>query len=458
MARFIRNTTTGAITQPAGTAGCVSETGAGPCADGRALLAPTSVAVSADGKSVYTTSERSVAVARFDRNTTTGAITQPAAATAGCVSQTGAGPCADGRALVAAHSVAVSPDGKSVYVASRGDSVARFNRAPTPFVERAGTRLFLQGNPYRFTGLNIYNANSDGDEECWYAMSSGSTLGDSLDAIGSGKEAIRAWFFQSLATTGGQRDWSAFDHTLSVARTHGVKVIVTLTNQWGDCEAGGYKADSWYTGGYKQADPGGTASYRAWVSEVVTRYRNDPTILAWQLVNEAEVKPNPDLTTPCSPNAAATLKSFATDVSGLVKSIDPNHLVSLGTMGGGQCGAQSAEYSDLHSVPTIDLCEYHDYDQPQAPMPGDQWNGLQVRIDQCNALGKPLFVGETGIKPNQVGGTLQARADAFDAKLSAQFSAGVVGELVWAWSALGSTLNDFDVGAGDPVLEVLGDY
>ena len=58
MARLNRNTTTGAITQPAGTAGCVSETGAGPCADGHGLDGPCSVAVSPDGKSVYVASNR----------------------------------------------------------------------------------------------------------------------------------------------------------------------------------------------------------------------------------------------------------------------------------------------------------------------------------------------------------------------------------------------------------------
>jgi mannan endo-1,4-beta-mannosidase len=452
--RLTRNTTTGAITQPAGTAGCVSETGAGPCADGHALNGPVWVTVSPDGKSVYAAPHFSNSVVRLHRNPTTGAITQPVGS-AGCISETGSGSCADGHGLSWPFSVAVSADGKSVYVASLlSDAVVRLNRAPSPFVERVGTGLTLEGKPYRFTGMNIYNANSGGN--CWYAMSSGPTLGDSLDAIGSGKEAFRAWFFQSLATAGGQRDWSAFDHTLSVAHAHGVKVIVSLTNQWGDCEAGGYKTDSWYTTGYKQLDPGGTVSYRNWVSEVVSRYRNDPTILAWQLINEAEVKPSRDAVD-CSPGAAATLKSFATDVSGLIKSIDPNHLVSLGTMGGGQCGAQSTEYQDLHNVPSIDLCEYHDY-QASEPMPGDQWNGLQVRIDQCKALGKPLFVGETGIVPNDVGGTLEARADALDAKLRAQFAAGIVGDLAWAWSALGSTLDDYDVGGGDPVLEVLGGY
>jgi mannan endo-1,4-beta-mannosidase len=331
---------------------------------------------------------------------------------------------------------------------------ASSSAAGSPFVTRAGKQLVLKGKAYRFTGLNIYNANSRG--ECWYAMASGPILDDSLRAIGPGKEAFRAWFFQSLATIGGQRDWSAFDHTLSVARARGVKVIATLTNQWGDCESGGYKTGDWYTTGYTQTDPGGTVSYRNWVAEVVARYRDDPTILAWQLVNEAEVKPSLE-SSDCSPGASHLLKSFASDVSALVKSVDPNHLVSLGTMGGGQCGAQSAEYQDVHSVATIDLCEYHDY-QPQQAIPGDQWNGLQVRIDQCNTLNKPLFVGETGIIPNDVGGTLQARASALEAKLRAQFSAGIAGNLAWAWSALGSTLNNYDIGARDPVLKTLSRY
>ena len=122
---------TGDLTQPAGNAGCISETGAGPCANGHGLNSPNEVAVSPDGKSVYVASESSDAVARFNRNTTTGAIVQPAGI-AGCVSETGAGPCANGHGLDGPSSVAVSPDGKSVYVASvDGDVVARLNRNTT---------------------------------------------------------------------------------------------------------------------------------------------------------------------------------------------------------------------------------------------------------------------------------------------------------------------------------------
>ena len=131
VARLNRNTTTGAISQPAGSAGCVSQTGAGPCTDGHGLDAPVSVAVSPGGKSVYVASQVSDAVVRLNRDTTTGAITQPAGS-AGCVSDTGAEDCGVGHALDGAYSVAVSPGGKSVYVASGfSDAVAILNRDTT---------------------------------------------------------------------------------------------------------------------------------------------------------------------------------------------------------------------------------------------------------------------------------------------------------------------------------------
>jgi hypothetical protein len=64
-------------------------------------------------------------------------------------------------------------------------------------------------------------------------------------------------------------------------------------------------------------------------------------------------------------------------------------------------------------------------------------------------------MGETGIAG--VGG-LGTRASDFQAKFTAQFSAGVVGELMWIWrtsSQGGSSLTDYHIGPGDPALQLL---
>lgn len=132
VAVFDRDSATGALTQKAGAAGCISETGhAGLCADGTGLDGARSVTISPDGNDVYATGQLSDAVALFDR-AADGALTQ-GAGTAGCVSETGsAGLCIDGRALDGAFWVTVSPDGRSVYVASTmSDAVAVFDRDGT---------------------------------------------------------------------------------------------------------------------------------------------------------------------------------------------------------------------------------------------------------------------------------------------------------------------------------------
>jgi hypothetical protein len=327
----------------------------------------------------------------------------------------------------------------------------------TGFVRATGTRLTLNGEPYRFKGFNIYNANSR--DNCWYPLGyDNNALGNALIAVGPGQNAFRAWFFQDLATTNGKRDWSAFDHTIAVAREHNVRIVATLADQWGSCDSGPggavFKGDAWYTSDYRSVvAPGSTRPYRDWVAEVVTRYRNEPAILGWQLMNEAEIRR--DINSSCTAGGAAILKTWAADVSSLVKALDANHLVSLGTLGGGQCGMQGDEYRSIHNLATIDLCEYHDY-LPEA-MPGDQWNGLALRLSQCAALGKPLFVGETGQRDM----SLSARADLFALKFATQFGAGVVGELIWALrieSQGGSSTTNYDMGPDDPAVSLFARY
>lgn len=118
----------GDLVQKPGPAACLSDSGAGRCRDGTALSGAASVAVSPDGKSAYVASEFSNAVDVFDRRRNGRLVQKPG--TAGCISGDGAGPCVDGTALRSAGSVTVSPDGRSAYVASSSsDAVAVFDRA-----------------------------------------------------------------------------------------------------------------------------------------------------------------------------------------------------------------------------------------------------------------------------------------------------------------------------------------
>jgi hypothetical protein len=160
LARFDRNPTTGAITYR----GCATgdtrsgPSGSGACseipsasADGTAsgLNGLQSLAVSADGKSLYGTATRDSAIATFDRDPQTGALTYR-----GCITGdkrsglSGSGACrqiptatADGSGSglngccgspfsgrPSPYPVLVSPDGTSVYVGA--DGLAQFDRDP----------------------------------------------------------------------------------------------------------------------------------------------------------------------------------------------------------------------------------------------------------------------------------------------------------------------------------------
>src|SRR5688572_28219715 len=116
----------GDLAQKPGAAGCVSMFGF--CDRGAALEGAAAIAVSPDGTSAYVASSSDDAVAVFDRGADGTLVQEPGAA--GCISESGAGRCRDGTALDGATSVAVSPDGRSVYVTSFGsDAVAVFDRS-----------------------------------------------------------------------------------------------------------------------------------------------------------------------------------------------------------------------------------------------------------------------------------------------------------------------------------------
>jgi DNA-binding beta-propeller fold protein YncE len=115
----------GALTQPGGERGCISEAAREGCTAGRALDAVAGIAVSPDGRNVYAMSmdSRAVAVLRHRRG---GSLGQ-SPGTEGCVSELGGIGCAAGRNLDIARTGVVSRDGRHLYVSTQG-GLAAFGR------------------------------------------------------------------------------------------------------------------------------------------------------------------------------------------------------------------------------------------------------------------------------------------------------------------------------------------
>jgi DNA-binding beta-propeller fold protein YncE len=133
VAVFRRDRSSGSLRQLAGRAGCLHQQGRASCTDGRALEGAASLAISRDGRNVYVAAAASNAVAILRRDPRTGALRQ-LAGKAGCTSETGSGgACRDGTGIWGAAAVAVPPDGRHAYaVGFFSSAVSIFARAPAP--------------------------------------------------------------------------------------------------------------------------------------------------------------------------------------------------------------------------------------------------------------------------------------------------------------------------------------
>ncbi len=124
---FTRSST-GQLSQLTGTSACVINVLAVGCSLARQLKAPEGLTVSPDGATVYAAAFTSGALDVFDRNAGSGAVTQKPRAP-GCLVGRVLPGCTPARGLLGVSSVAVSPDGKNVYSAAfASNAVAIFKR------------------------------------------------------------------------------------------------------------------------------------------------------------------------------------------------------------------------------------------------------------------------------------------------------------------------------------------
>jgi mannan endo-1,4-beta-mannosidase len=339
-------------------------------------------------------------------------------------------------------------------------------------------RLELNGQPYTFTGVNAYEIGTEwGVNPGCGGQESDAQLNELFSSLPP-NSLVRFWAFQDAIATNvhtDQLDWAPLDRVFAAAAAHGQRLIVTLTDQGGVCDGDHWQDPAWFDGGFmdvfnspSNSDGSGHTplSYWDYMQDVVNRYKNSPALGMWEPISEASAAtcdgnyyPGTCWGHTSCPNeavAAAALRHFFDVVGAEVHTLDPNHLVENGLLGGGECGAAGNDYEYVSASPGVDVLSYHDY-YVGAAMGGDQWNGIAVRIAQAAALDKPIIAGEMGLDAGTAPGcmTLATRSTEIQAKIQAQMAAGTSGVLIWDWLPAPSNPCTTDTFPGDPLMTVV---
>ncbi len=299
------------------------------------------------------------------------------------------------------------------------------------FVKQAGPELRLHGQIFRFAGTNnyylMYKSQFMVDDVLQTAAVNGFTvmrMWGSLD-IGNqdGSNSIQGkadgvyfqyWDGTKPAYNDGDDGLRHLDYVIYRASQLGLKLVIPFINNWnafGGMDqyvrwANGFYHDQFYT------DPQIRAWFKSWIAHLLNRtntynglkYKNDPTIMTWELANEPRC-----LSAGAYPRSSScttqTLIAWADEMSTFIKTIDPKHLVSVGDEGfycipgatdwTENCGegVDTVAFSLLENIDVMSFHLYPDHWGKTAAW-GTAW--IQRHFADARQIDKPAMLGEYG--------------------------------------------------------------
>lgn len=191
-----------------------------------------------------------------------------------------------------------------------------------------------------------------------------------------------------MAINDGPSGLQRLDFLLGEARKRNLMLVIAFLDFW-DYTGGAQQMRAWYGSDDKHTfffeDARTRRNYKDFVHHVINRvnsingirYRDDPTIFAWELMNEPNIRPS------------SLYRNWVAEMTAYVKSIDPNHLVSSGHAN------MKEKLADL-SIPTVDFGTWHGYPLYENITPA-QFDRL---INDFCAIGrvhaKPVLLEEFG--------------------------------------------------------------
>ncbi|KAF9223521.1 glycoside hydrolase family 5 protein [Gyrodon lividus] len=319
----------------------------------------------------------------------------------------------------------------------------------TGFVIAEGQGFTLNGQPYTVFGSNSYWVGLMGHtpDEMNVAFQ---------DIAATGGTTVRTWGFNDVTTPSGDHYqlWNGsiptinygptglenFDNVIAAAKVNDIRLIVTLTNNWGDyggmdvyvnqIVGKGQPHDYFYTNSEV------IAAYQSYVRAWVERYVDEPTIFAWELANEPRCTGSTNATSgTCT---TTTITNWVKTMSAYIKSLDRNHLVGLGDEGwfnwpkntdASYNGSHGIDFDANLAIDTIDFGTFHLYpfpwseESPSAMVWGQEW--IENHRGSQAMYNKPVLMEEFGVNANQ------NQNATYENWYSTAIDGGLTGVLIW---------------------------
>jgi len=316
------------------------------------------------------------------------------------------------------------------------------------YAKAVGSVFEINGKEGYFAGTNTY----------WIGF-----LTDNADVdlvmshiAASGLKVLRVWGFNDVTSTPssgtvwfqsfvsgqspvintGADGLQRLDYVVSSAEAHGISLIINFVNNWTDyggmaayVSYYGITTTGWYTSSTAQAQ------YQKYIQAVVSRYKTSTAIFAWELANEPR----------CTGCDTSVITNWATTTSAYIKSLDSNHMVTIGDEGFGLNGGSDTSYpftdgpgtdfTALLSIPDIDFGTYHLY--PSGWGETDSWGPSWItdHATAAAAIGKPVIAEEYG-------STTHANETSWQSTI---LSTQTAGDMFWQYGdtlSSGQTSND----------------
>ncbi|KAL9393999.1 hypothetical protein Peur_013284 [Populus x canadensis] len=292
------------------------------------------------------------------------------------------------------------------------------------FIRTRGVHFLLNGSPYYANGFNAYWLMYTASDPSQRPKVSAAFR----EAASHGLTVARTWAFsdggyrplQYSPGSYNEQMFKGLDFVVAEARSYGIKLILSFANNY-DSFGGKKQYVNWARsrGQYLSSDddffrhPVVKGYYKNHIKTVLyrynsftgIRYKDDPTIMAWELINEPRCTSDP---------SGRTIQAWIAEMASFVKSIDRNHLLEAGLEG--FYGPSTPQRNSLNPglkigtdfiannrITGIDFATVHAYPDQWLSSSNDQNqlsflnNWLDTHIqDAQNILRKPILIAEFG--------------------------------------------------------------